>query len=402
LSKRIAIIGAGPIGLECALLGTQKGFDVTVFEADEVAQNVQAWGHVRLFSPFGINSSTWGRAAVKREFNNDIPDDNALLTGHEFCRSYLLPVAKLSALRGAILEHHQVQSISRMRLWKGDRIGQSSRLESPFRLLVLDKYFKQQRLVESDYVFDCSGVFSNHNWVGAGGIPAIGEQSNTAIVYGLPDILESDRQRYANQRVLVIGSGFSAATSVVSLAKLRASNPKTEVTWITRTTSENTVTPMTLIANDPLPERESLASRANAAIENDVTWRPEWAIEAIQQTNNSLLVSMTNQSGSNEQIEVDQIIANVGFRPDNSLHQELQVHQCYASDGPIKLAASLMGQTSADCMTQGSFGPQTLLNPEPGFLILGAKSYGRDSRFLLRIGIEQVQAAYSLIESEWS
>jgi len=32
-----------------------------------------------------------------------------------------------------------------------------------------------------------------------------------------------------------------------------------------------------------------------------------------------------------------------------------------------------------------------LTNPEPGFFILGAKSYGRDSSFLFRTGVEQVK-----------
>ncbi len=39
------------------------------------------------------------------------------------------------------------------------------------------------------------------------------------------------------------------------------------------------------------------------------------------------------------------------------------------------------------------------VNPEPGFFILGAKSYGRNSQFLLRIGWQQVDDVFrSLIE----
>merc|ERR1711957_1044215 len=30
---------------------------------------------------------------------------------------------------------------------------------------------------------------------------------------------------------------------------------------------------------------------------------------------------------------VNTIIANVGYRPDSSIYEELQVHQCYASEG---------------------------------------------------------------------
>ena len=70
--------------------------------------------------------------------------------------------------------------------------------------------------------------------------------------------------------------------------------------------------------------------------------------------------------------------------------EELQIHECYASQGPIKLAATLLAETSADCLQQSGKGIDVLLNPEPRFFILGAKSYGRDARFLMQIGIQQV------------
>ena len=97
-----------------------------------------------------------------------------------------------------------------------------------------------------------------------------------------------------------------------------------------------------------------------------------------------------------KQIVADRIIANVGYKPDRSLYEELQVHECYASQGPMKLAAALLGETSADCLSQTSHGAETLRNPEPGFFILGSKSYGRDSRFLLKTGIEQIQDLFTM------
>jgi hypothetical protein len=38
-----------------------------------------------------------------------------------------------------------------------------------------------------------------------------------------------------------------------------------------------------------------------------------------------------------------------------------------------------------------------LHNPEPQLFILGSKSYGRDSRFLLKIGIEQIREVFSVL-----
>jgi hypothetical protein len=87
----------------------------------------------------------------------------------------------------------------------------------------------------------------------------------------------------------------------------------------------------------------------------------------------------------------------VGYSPDTALYRELQVHECYASLGPMKLAAALAGQAGADCLQQVGHGGETLRSPEPNFYILGAKSYGRNSHFLLRIGFEQVREAFGLI-----
>ena len=97
---------------------------------------------------------------------------------------------------------------------------------------------------------------------------------------------------------------------------------------------------------------------------------------------------------------LDRIVAKTGFHPDNSLYRELQVHECYASQGPMKLAASLLGSDSADCMTQTGFGPDSLTNPEPSFFIVGNKSYGRNGNFLLRIGREQVRDIFRLITGD--
>jgi hypothetical protein len=94
---------------------------------------------------------------------------------------------------------------------------------------------------------------------------------------------------------------------------------------------------------------------------------------------------------------VERVIANVGHRPDTDLFGELQVHLCYASEGPMKLAAALAGQHGEDCLQQTIPGADVLRSPEPHFFVLGSKSYGRNTHFLLRIGFEQVREAFGLI-----
>src|SRR5262245_43806096 len=51
----LAIIGAGPIGLEAAALALELGFDAHVFERGEPGAHALAWGHVRMFTPWRMN-----------------------------------------------------------------------------------------------------------------------------------------------------------------------------------------------------------------------------------------------------------------------------------------------------------------------------------------------------------
>ena len=59
---------------------------------------------------------------------------------------------------------------------------------------------------------------------------------------------------------------------------------------------------------------------------------------------------------------------------------------------------STIGAAGGDCLAQQPHGPETLVNPEPGFFLIGAKSYGRNSQFLLRIGWSQVDDVFGLLD----
>jgi len=60
----IAIIGAGPIGIEAALYARYLGYPVTVYERGDICDHVRRWAHVKLFSPFRMNHSSLGASAL--------------------------------------------------------------------------------------------------------------------------------------------------------------------------------------------------------------------------------------------------------------------------------------------------------------------------------------------------
>jgi len=110
-------------------------------------------------------------------------------------------------------------------------------------------------------------------------------------------------------------------------------------------------------------------------------------------------VAVTLRNGAAEDVVVDRVLGLNGGVGDHAIYRQLQVHECYATSGPMKLAAALLGASGGDCLAQESHGADTLVNPEPGFFLLGAKSYGRNSQFLLRIGWDQVDDVLGLLEA---
>jgi len=275
----------------------------------------------------------------------------------------------------------------------GKPLCSRQRSATPFRLLVRDVATGAESYREDfDVVADCSGFYDQSlaNWAGKGGTPALGERALRAAARlwtTIPDIRGHSRARFAGRRCMVVGAGMSAATTVRDLVELRKEEPKTEVVFVTRSSSS----PYSVIPDDVLPQRKALCELGNAASEGSVdgiSYIGGAALEALSEADGRLLVTLRTPAGKQEET-VDEVVCCVGYHPDTSLYEELQVHQCYASNGPIKLAATLIGG-SGDCLKQVAAGADALKNPEPGFFILGSKSYGRKSSFLLKIGHEQV------------
>jgi thioredoxin reductase len=396
---RIAILGAGPVGLEAALYAAALKLPFTVYERGRPGEHLHQWGHVRLFSPFGMNSTPLGRARVRADHpDHDLPADGDILTGREHLSAYLEPLASSPLLRDYLQAQTAVLRVGRRGFLKGESPGDGRRAGQPFRLLLRDGKGRE-RVEEADVVLDCTGTYGRHRWLGEGGIPAVGEiAAQPHIAYGLEDVLGERRAAYADKSVLVVGDGYSAATTVCNLAALGQKHAGTWVIWLARGAGSQ---PIKRYVNDPLRERDGVAVRANMLAtrgDANVEFHPQAVVESVESAGPDKGFKVGAVCAGRAMMwEVDRVVANVGYTPDTELYRELQVHECYASLGPMALAAALLKHAGGDCLAVPSQGPAALRNPEPNFFILGAKSYGRNSNFLLRAGFEQVRDAFTLI-----
>jgi hypothetical protein len=399
IPAKIAILGAGPIGLETALYARFLGYGVAIYEqGTEIAAAVQAWGHVKMFTPFGMNRSPLGLAALSAQDEEyRPPDDDELLTGRAWRERYLVPLSRTDLLADHLQLGQRVLRIGKEQILKGELVGDEERGDWPFRIFVRDRQ-GVERIDAADVVIDASGVFYGPTaWLGEGGIPAIGEMELTAggaIERGLPDINGSDRQRYAGRHTLLVGAGYSAATSAVALAQLAGEVPGTRVTWITRKPLADSVDaaergPIPIITGDRLPERDALARQANALTaepSSGVTHLSETVVQAVSRPSGDGTFQVRLVGRRSDTLSCDQIIANVGFRPERAIYGSFGPRMLYLTRAD---EASRGTHGSGECRLPGPAGvrPQTLLNPEPNFYILGAKSYGRKSNFLLATGL---------------
>jgi hypothetical protein len=248
-------------------------------------------------------------------------------------------------------------------------------------------------------VLDCTGSYGTPRHLGDGGIAAIGETAARGqIAWALEDVLGQRRDHYADRTVLVVGGGHSAATTVCNLAALAREKPSTWIVWLARRAGTQ---PLKRLVNDPLRERDQVCARANMLAtrgEGHVEFHAQSLVERIEVPGKDGGFTVHALCGGEQRSwQVDRIIANVGGGPDNLLYRELQVHECYASLGPMALAAALLKQPGADCLAVSAQGPATLRCPEPNFYIVGSKSFGRGTNFLLRTGFEQVREVFTLI-----
>lgn len=425
MMKRIAIIGGGPIGVEAALYGAVAGFDVQLFECGQIADSVRRWGFVQVFTEWKRNRSPLAFRLL-REAGATLPPDDSYSSGDELA-DYVARLAELPPLRGRISTQTQVIAITRERCLKSDFIAQPQRADFPFRLLLRRE--NREWTENFDAVIDATGVYSSPNWAGSGGAPCPGEISNRErIDYALPDVAGRERTRFANRHTLVVGSGHSAASTLLSIADLMDEFPATRVTWVVRRDVPPHGAPYTLVENETSTTRARIHRRTNELVKHpNVTFLPRTVVHQVAVDGPNFQVQLQSREGEElrlREVCVFNIAGHTGFRADAALWQELQVKTHPATGAPWRLGEELNAhnarsglglstgyaekqpreeehETIARDRWQMFINDPVLLDSgEPNFFVLGIKSYGRDAGFLMHNGFRQVRDVYKLLSGD--
>ncbi|HEX6578788.1 MAG TPA: FAD-dependent oxidoreductase [Jiangellaceae bacterium] len=387
----VVVVGAGPVGLAAAAHLVERGLDPVVLEAgDRVGAAVRQWRHVRLFSPWAelvddaaarlLDGTGWDR-----------PDSASYPTGEDWAERCLEPLAK--SLGDRVRLGTRVVGVAR----RGrDRIVDAGRESEPLTVHTLGIDGIEGRIT-ARAVIDASGTWGTPNPLGGDGLPAIGEHAAASrISYRVPDLSdELVASRYRGRHVAVVGSGHSALTALVELT---GSSPASSahVTWVLRRGQVGDA--FGGEQADALIARGELGRRARAVVESGgrvdvVTGFRTAAVERSGDT-----VALLSDDGRRLD-GLDELVVLTGFRPELSWLSELRLDLDASLQAPVALAP-LIDPNVHSCGSVPPHGAAELAHPEPGFYLVGMKSYGRAPTFLALTGYEQVRSVVAEIAGD--
>jgi glycine/D-amino acid oxidase-like deaminating enzyme len=390
IHPHVVVIGAGPVGLTAAAHLVRRGIDFTVLEAGTVVgASVRQWGHVRLFSPWALDLDPEA-VALLREHGWTPPASDEHPTGHDVVDRYLEPLAAHPDIRARLRLGATVTDIARQ---GRSRLDTAGRADAPLVVRYVADGLEQE--IVATAVIDASGTWTNPNPLGAAGIPARGELAAAdRIRYGIPDVLGADRDRYANRRIAVAGGGHSAANVLLDLAELAASAPKTEVSWLSRRPDAARLVGGG--ADDELPERGRLGGAVTQLIAaGAITVEHDFRADSVTAGEDGVAIG----DGDRLVGPFDEVIVATGLRPDLRPLRELRLDLDEIVEAPRALAP-LIDPNVHSCGSVPPHGFIELSHPEPGYFIVGMKSYGRAPTFLLRTGYEQVRSVVAALAGD--
>ncbi|GAA1677882.1 flavoprotein [Citricoccus zhacaiensis] len=384
----VVVIGAGPVGLAAAAHLLERGLTPLLLEAGaEVGASIRDWGHTHLFSPWQYNID----AAAERLLlaaGWTAPNLQGLPTGTQLVTQYLEPLATTTTLATYVRTDSRVIAVTRSGM---DKTRTTGRAETPF-LVRTQHSDGTMEDIQASAVIDAAGTWSTPNPLGQSGLPAPGEVEAVAsgrITVALPDVTGRDRQTFAGRHVLVVGAGHSAANTLLELGSLAEDAPDTRISWAVRSADVSSVYGGE--DRDELTARGALGTRLRHLVESGtIQVHTSFTITGFSAAADHVDVLASTPAGD-QTLAVDVVVPATGFRPDLSILSELRLELDPAVDAPRQLGP-LIDPEFHSCGSVAPHGEKMLAHPEPGFYIVGMKSYGRAPTFLMATGYEQVRS----------
>ena len=227
---RIAILGAGPIGLEAALAAAARGDDFVVFEAAAAGRgpraplgsraHVHALGDERLAADA---RGAAGRAARRRRCRPAPSSPTSCSSRSPRCRRC---AGASGSPRGSWPSRGRACSSTRRSVARAAPRGPSGCSSR--------RPDGGQEIVRAEVVIDATGTYGNPNRLGDGGIEAVNERAFEDRIDRFLPAFAQHAESWAGRTILLTGAGHSAQTAARELAVFARDAPGTRVVWAVR------------------------------------------------------------------------------------------------------------------------------------------------------------------------
>jgi hypothetical protein len=388
----VAVLGAGPVGVEAALYARFLGYYVVLIDARRVGSRLIRWGNQSLNVKFGEATSSLGLAALEAQEQSDgLPAADEVVTCREYVEKYLLPLAKSDLIQECVHINSPVVSISRAHWPKGYPQSIEERSEDEFRIL-MDSRIRGEFTQSVDVVIDCTGDGRLPAGIGPGGGQAIGQLANRDhCLLGVRDMFDKDRDKFLGKRTILFGCSPAACYNAVQFAELAKDRDDTLLTWVISrgTTHERWLSKVA----ETLPDLAIEASKLLKGDSNVVVHLDAWGAESMQRADSGIW-QLRLLVGEEETVDTQcDVVLLTEYSSAWDIADGLHVERC--SKRGIAVAASnwLEDNPEGELVVDMS----SFITTEPNYYVLGRKSVAGDRRFSFHHARQQIQQVFGLI-----
>lgn len=348
------IIGAGPIGLAMAtrLILSNKSF-LILEKGKSVGANILEWGHIKLFSNWKDCVDIESQKLInKYNQTNYILED--FPTGNEFVNQYLKRLTNLECFKNNIQLNSTVQIVN---------FDYSTKEFS-----VIYNQSENIKIINCKNVIDASGTWLNHK-------KSVKNQSDFSdyICHG---ILNAKKvvDYFQNTSIAILGNGHSAMNSIVLASQYSNAN----INWVIRD-------------EEPRLGKSKVGGKSKKLEEKIIYLIEQDRIQLVTDFYlNKLSITKQKLNLHSEKGEilskVDFLIQNIGADADYSFLSGIPLNLDNKFNSPKHLAKKINPE-SHTCDTL-SYNFQDTIISEKNYYVIGMKSFGKASNFLLSSGYE--------------
>ena len=302
----IAIIGAGPVGIEAAIYARFLGYFVSIFEQKRVAHRMLDWHNRPLDVTVEECTTSMGHAAIAAQ-NPEYArrNSNDVFTGKTFAEEYLLPLAKTDLLFDDIHFLSPVSDVSRYRTLVSDVIERQERCNDEFRILV-DGRHRGPWVSRADVVIDCRGSSQKSAGLGPGGGIAIGETLlRDSFLLHTPMDRKFEAKSVLGKHVCLVGQSVRAGQFAVEYLNRFGDEGSSRLTWVIRPDRRH----------DSLVMENALNAIRGRQFRNIVVLE-SLGVELIQRNDlGQYLLKFLRDDDSTVEMQCDAIVSLTGGRP---------------------------------------------------------------------------------------